>query len=166
MKATVILSLVVSLLLAISLASKGATTRITIRDTVSGRSVDITDEAVLERFNVWTGPGTFVNGVEGSEGFIIDWKSGIVAQRPDGIRRYEVRFFVNASSPVNEQPAYVVFYEHDVRSQQGFVYLPGKSDEPYRLNTRTISRGHGYEGNWFHANTAWKTAIQAVIPAP
>jgi hypothetical protein len=165
MKATLVFGLVVSLL-ATSLASKGATTKITIRDTVSGRSVDITDEAVLQDFNVWTGPGTFLGGVEGTTGFIIDWESGIVVQRPHGLRRYEVRFYVNRSSPVDEQPAYVVFYEHDAASQRGFVYLPGKSDEQYRLNTRAIFRGHGYEGSWFHANTAWKTAIRTLIPVP
>ena len=108
MKATIASSLIVSLLLATSLAAKGATTKITIRDTASGRSIDITDKSVLQGFNVWAGPGTFVNGVEGTQGFIIDWSSGIVVQRPS-LRRYEVRFYVHSSNSGDQQPAYVVF---------------------------------------------------------
>jgi hypothetical protein len=165
MKATIASGLIVSLLLATSLAAKSATTKITIRDTASGRSIDITDESVLQGFNVWAGPGTFVNEVEGTQGFIIDWSSGIVVQRPSGLRRYEVRFYVHSSNSGDQQPAYVVFYENDPPSGQGFVYLPGNSDEQYPLNTRAIFRGHGLEGNWFRATTPWQNAVRMSISA-
>jgi len=48
-------------------------------------------EPGIRAFNVWEGPGTFVNGVEQTGGFIIDWSKGIVAERPAGLQRYEVR---------------------------------------------------------------------------
>ena len=52
--------------------AKGITTKITITGTDLPAPVEITDRAVLDRFNVWSGPGTFVNEVEGTDGFIIE----------------------------------------------------------------------------------------------
>ena len=144
MRAVFVSSLIVPLL-AVSLSAKGVTTRITVRDASRQTSIDMTAPSILEGFNVWSGPGTFVNGVEGTEGFIIDWTSGPVAARPSGLRRFEVLFYAGASHAVGEQPTYVVLYEHDPSSDLGFVYLPGKSDARYSLNTRAISRGHGFE---------------------
>jgi hypothetical protein len=151
-------------MVAASVSAKGVTSRITVRDASLRTSIDITAPSVLDGFNVWTGPGTFVNGVEGTEGFIIDWPSGPVA-RPAGLRRYEVLFYVGATDSLGAQPAYVVLYENDPSSGLGFVYLPGKSDEHYSLNTRAISRGHGFEGRWFRATTAWQKAVAKLIPA-
>lgn len=165
MKTTFVFSLIVPLVLATSLSAKGVTTKITIRDTSLGTSIDITDRSVLEDFNVWAGRGTFINEVEGTQGFIIDWLAGIVVQRPSGLRRYEVMFYVHYPNSSDEQLAYVVFYESDPSSGQGFVYLPGKSDERYRLNARAIFRGHGLEGNWFRATTAWQNAVGRLISA-
>jgi hypothetical protein len=168
MKRTVIAAavLTIGVVLGASVSAKGRTTRITIVDTVSGQSVDLTDESALGHFDVWSGPGTFMNGVEGTHGFIIDWPSGVVP-RPAGVRRYEVRFYVEATRAAHDgQPAYVVYYERDAPSQRGFVYLPGRSDEPYRRNVQSILRGHGLEGHWFRSTPAWEHAIQSVIPAP
>ena len=166
MRAVLMSSLIVLLLLAASVSAKGVTSKITVRDTTLGTSIDITDASVLEGFNVWAGPGTFVNGVEGTEGFIIDWSSGAIAARPAGLRRYEVLFYVGRSNAVGVQPAYVVLYENDPSSGLGFVYLPGKSDrQHYSLNTRSISRGHGFEGRWFRATAAWQNAVAKLIPA-
>jgi hypothetical protein len=156
-------SLIVPLLLAGPLSAKGATTRITIRDTTLSTSIDIIDPSILESFNIWTGPGTYVGGREGTEGFIVDWSSGIIAARPPGLRQYEVLFYVSPVHAADEQPAYVVLYEHDPSSGRGFVYLPGKSDERYKLNTRSILRGHGFEGSWFRATTAWQHVVAKLI---
>lgn len=54
-------------------SAKRATTRITITDGGLQSPVEISDPDVLANFNVWSGPGTFANDVEGTEGFIIDW---------------------------------------------------------------------------------------------
>ena len=165
MRAIFVSSLIVSLLVAASVSAKGVTSRIAVRDTSLRTSIDITAPSILEGFNVWAGPGTFVNGVEGTEGFIIDWSTGPIAARPSGLRRYEVLFYVGASNSSGDQPTYVVLYENDPSSGLGFVYLPGKSDERYSLNTRTISRGHGFEGRWFRATTAWQNAMAKLMPA-
>ena len=145
--------------------AKGSTTKITITGGGLERAVEISDPEVLKDFNVWSGPGTFANDVEGTEGFIVDWASGPATDRANGLRTFELSFYVRyANRPFNEQPdqlAYVVSYAVDPTTGQGYVYLPGKSDEPYRLNVTAIYRGH--EGNWFRANAAWQAAFKNVV---
>jgi hypothetical protein len=157
------LTLAVLLMLTTSLMAKGATTRITIRGSSSGGSIDITDPTILREFNVWSGPGTSVGGVEGTEGFIIDWSSGIVTKRPTGLQHYEVSFFANSSDRTDTPPTYVVFYEHDAASNRGYVYLPGKGDEQYPQNAGEIYRGHDLEGKWFVATKAFQTLFRKSI---
>jgi hypothetical protein len=145
--------------------AKGTTTKITITGAGLQNPVEISDPEVLKNFNVWSGPGTFANGVEGTEGFIVDWASGAVTNRPNGLRTFELSFYVRyANRPLAEQTdqlAYVVSYAIDPATGQGYVYLPGKADEPYRLNTKAIYRGR--EGNWFRANATWQSAFKNVV---
>ena len=159
------LSLLIIFSATIALYAKGTTTRITITGAGLQSQVEISDPEVLKNFNVWSGPGTFVNGVEGTEGFIVDWASGAVTHRPNGLRTFELSFFVRyANRPFGEQTdqlAYIVSYAVDPETGQGYVYLPGKSDEFYRLNTKAIYRGR--EGNWFRASAAWQTAFGKVV---
>jgi hypothetical protein len=125
--------------------------------------VAITDPEVLRNFNVWSGRGTFSGGVspetEGTEGFIVDWVSGAIADHPGGLRTYELSFYAPHEHP--DQLVYVVSYAVDPVTGQGYVYLPGKSDKSYGLNTSSIFRG--CEGNWFRANAAWQTAFRNVV---
>ena len=58
--------------------------------------------------------------------------------------------------------AYVVTYEYDPSTRQGCVYLPGKTDEWYRLNSGSIWR-RGLEGNWFAASSAWLKFVSPII---
>ena len=44
--------------------AKGTTTKITITGAGLRSAVEISDPEVLKNFNVWSGPGTFANGVE------------------------------------------------------------------------------------------------------
>jgi hypothetical protein len=146
-------------------SAKGFTTRIEITSAQYHTSVEITDPEILKNFNVWSGPGTFVNDVEATEGFIIDWTTGAVPERPRGLSSYEVSFSVKyanrSASEQKDQLAYRVFYATDPSSGEGYVYLPGKGDEPYRLNTNAIFRGR--EGNWFHATAAWQSTVDRLI---
>jgi hypothetical protein len=169
MKAIAVSGIVLfALLLSRDVVAKGATTRISIRDRVTNSSVDITDRAVLDRFIVWSGPGTFSRvargpEVEGQDGFIIDWPAGIVVNRPAGLHRHEVRFYCETPNSTTERLAYVVYYEHDAQSKTGFIYLPSRSEEYGRLNSSTIERGHGYEGHWFRATAAWQNAVHELL---
>jgi hypothetical protein len=104
----------------------------------------------IGRFFVWSGRGAWRNGVEETEGFIIDWPKGAVAAPAAGLQHFEVSFY-----EVDERPAYVVTYAFDPATNQGFVYLPGKGEDWYAVNTRSILRGKGVEGNWFMSSRAW-----------
>ena len=69
---------------------------------------------------------------------------------------------VNASGEtLREQPTYVVWDEYDPAADRGFVYLPGKDDEWYQVNTRAIWRQR--EGNWFHAASAWQNVVGPLV---
>ena len=135
----------------------GPTTRIVITAPSLSAPVEVTDAEQMGAFLVWAGPGVRVNGQERLQGFIIDWPAGVVTQRPAGLPRYEVSFYVkHANRSLASQPeelAYVVWYETDSSSGRGYVYLPGKGDDGYTLNTRSIVRGR--EGHWYFATSAW-----------
>ena len=157
------LTTLAGLALAASLSAKGVTTRITIQEAARGTIAELTDPKVLAAFNVWSGPGTFGNGVEGTEGFIIDWAAGNINLRPTGLARHQVMFYVRHPRSTSEQLAYVVQYENDPATGQGFVYLPGRSDEFANLNGGSIHRGRGFEGNWFRASSAWQQAVAPLL---
>lgn len=160
-----VLSLLIVLGATTLLSAKGITTKIRITGAKLRTPVEISDPKILKNFNVWAGPGTWMNDVEGTDGFIIDWVSGAITERPRGLDAYEVSFYVKyANLPATEQKdqlAYVVSYEADPSTGQSYVYLPGKADEWYRLNTKAIFRGR--EGNWFRATAAWQSAVKQVI---
>jgi hypothetical protein len=149
----------------ILVSAKGTTTKVMITSAGLQSPIVISDPVVLKNFNVWSGPGTSSNDVEGNEGFIIDWASGVVTERPSGLRTFELSFYVRyANRPFGEQTdqlAYIVSYAVDPATGQGYVYLPGQADEPYRLNTKAIYRG--CEGNWFRATAAWQRAFKNVV---
>ena len=165
MKRATLVSFILAALLSTSLSAKGVTKRITVRDVATGTTIEFTD---VERFSVWAGLGTSAafNGgpaLEGGDGFIINWSAGAVDQRPQGLRRYEVRFYVLRARAASESLAYVVGYEYDPASQRGFVYLPGRADDYYHLNTGSIYRG--VEGQWFNASREWQKTIGPAVAA-
>jgi hypothetical protein len=158
-------SLLVVFSAAAVLFAKGTTTKIVITGGGLQHPIEISDSVTLQDFNVWAGPGTFMNGVEATEGFIVDWASGIVRERPGALRDFEVSFYVrHANRPFDaqtDQLAYVVSYAVDRVTGMGYVYLPGKADAAYPLNTKSIYRGR--EGNWFRATAAWQSAFGRIV---
>lgn len=137
------------------LFAKGATGRITIKGADLITPIEITDPKILTNFCAWTGPGTSSSE---PQGLIVDWSRGVVAEPPKGLQRCEVSFYTKA---LNTRPVYVVLYGYDASSEQGYVYLPGRSEEWYRLNVKTIFRG--IEGNWFRAWTVWDKVARPLI---
>ena len=147
--------------------AKGDTVKITIEMTLQ-EPIEITDSAVRQ-FNIWSGPGTFLNGVEGRQGFIIDWASRI-DEAPVGLHHYKVSFYEGCESnepsacrTTEPSLAYVVSYDYNPSTGEGFVYLPGRGDEFVQLNTFHIYRGRGYEGHWFRAAKAWDDFVRQII---
>ncbi len=145
------------------LTAKGRTVKIVVTGGGLAAPVEITDTAV-SRFGVWEGPGTAVNGVPQTEGFIADWKQGSVGERPEGRQVYELSFWA-ARDQEAPRLVYVVLYDIDPSTKEGFVYLGGHALETHTLNTRSIYR-RGFEGKRFRATKAWDEFVQPVIGRP
>jgi hypothetical protein len=161
------------------LCAKGRMLRIEISGGTLTSPLQITDERSLKEFTFWEGPGnngvTLENAVSGS---IIDWKTGFVAQHAADLQRYEVSFYWMGCARDDPAPrdgkhecaevpvlAYVVFYEYDASSKQGFVYLPGRGDpgDLEGIDSGTIWRGPGVAGHWFRATNAWADFVSPLI---
>jgi hypothetical protein len=139
------------------LAAKGPMVKISIGGLAS--PLEITDPAISQ-FNPYAGPGVTVNGIEQTEGFIVNWSEGIVAAPPTSLPRYDVSFYVGL--PENGL-AYVVKYVFDPSNSQGYVYLPGPSDAQSKLNR--MRHGHGLEGNWLRATPEWQAFVLPLLRA-
>jgi hypothetical protein len=172
--ATVLLGLALTFGASSPLWAKGRVLRIEISGGTLTSPLQITDPQRLEEFTFWDGPGNNGMRLENAEsGPIIDWKTGIVAQHPADLQRYEVSFYWMGCPTRNPGYcgdgvpvlAYVVFYEYDASSKRGFVYLPGEG-EPRGLvgiDESTIYRGPGVAGHWFPATTSWADFVGPLI---
>jgi hypothetical protein len=136
------------------LLAKGKTVKITINGANLKTPIEVSDPKILENFQVWTGPGT---STAERPSFIIDWSQGPVRKPPESLRRYQVSFHTDQ----NEQIVYVVYYVFSPGAEQGYVYLPGASDEWAGLNVRSIWRG--VEGKWFRAWSTWERIARPLI---
>src|SRR5436190_1816386 len=110
----------------VQLSAKGDTVRITIAGGDLTAPIEITDPSVATRFQVWSGPGTSPNSAQGLN---VDWSRGVV-EPPKGLQIYDVSFVTTRRNP----GTYVVRYAIDPSTNQGYVYLPGKTDAEYRDN--------------------------------
>ena len=138
---------------------KGPTIKIIIKGNDLPSPIEITDPKVLQDFNIWTGPGTSTNE---KEGLIVRWSAGTVTERPAGLPRYEVSFYAKHHQDGLD---YVVYYEFDRSTGQGYVYIPGKDDDWWERNTFSIYRSmYGpIEGHWFHTRRIWEDLANPLI---
>jgi hypothetical protein len=153
-------ALLLSAMLLVSVPSpmlaKGKTSKITITGPSLKRPIEILDPKILANFSVWTGPGTSAGD---HQGFIINWFEGPIRETPNTLGRYQVAFYAGGSP--NQRMVYVVYYAFSPGAAQGYVYLPGESDETYGRNVRSIIRGE--EGKWFPAWSAWERVARPLI---
>jgi hypothetical protein len=138
------------------LLAKGKLVKITIKGTDLKIPIEISDPKILTNFQVWTGPGT---STADRQSLIIDWSQGPVGKPPESLRRYQVLFHADP----DEQIVYVVYYAFSPGAEQGYVYLPGDSDEWAGLNVRSVARGIEIEGKWFRAWSAWEHVARPLI---
>jgi len=142
--------------------SKGPVVRIEIRDAIHTPLV-VTDTAIVNRFDIWNGPSvrSYANGVENppahldsnaDDGRFVDWPAGVARQRAQGLPRFEVSFHVQ--TPRNGIREYLVAYEIDIATNQGYVYLP-------RWENNLI--WHGIEGDWFFASDRWDALVMPLV---
>lgn len=145
--------------------AKGIITKAVIEGPHLAAPLEIKD-ARIKDFTPWAGPGVTINGVKQTEGFIIDWKQGPLSRRPSALPQYKLSFYGKLyGQPENggDELVHVVLYEYDALVGHGYVYLPGKADEWYRLNASKMTH-EGMEGNWFRATRAWDEFIRPFIP--
>ena len=146
-----------SLVIPARVFAKADISKITIKGADLKTPIEITGPKTLANFNVWTGPGTSGTIPKGADRFVIEWSQG-ATERPKGVPRYEVSFYEKLP---NERLVYVVLYEYDPAAEGGYIYLPGRGDEWYRLNIGTIF--HGVEGRWFRAWSGWDSVARPLI---
>lgn len=157
----VLLVLFLSLASPAPLLAKGPTLKIVIQGADLATPIEIRDTKVLSSFAVWSGLGTYSNkpGFDPTTpSFVIDWSQGATPEPSESAPRHEVLFY--AARP-NERLVYAVSYVFDAVKGEGYVYLPGKSDENYKLNVHTIVRH--VEGKWFHSWSKWDSIAQQLI---
>lgn len=151
--------------------SKGETIQIQIEGGDLALPIEITDPAIVSKFNIWNGPGvsTSTYGVPDPPAYLdpnrtagrfIDWPEGIVETRPEGLDRYRITFRIasRGNAPHSVQ-SYKVIYEFGPDSDQGYMYLPKFSDPNYVGGLIY----HGVEGNWFYSSASWETLVRPII---
>ena len=149
------------------LSAKGDMVLIEVKAKSLRAPIKITDTKIQE-FNVWAGPGVNGVGLREAEGFVADWKKGVVAEPPAGLERYELSFYAGCVTDprcLGEYPTlvYVVTYAYAPSSEHGFIYLPGKGEPLYNLNGGTIYHGAQVDGHWFFATESWETFVRPLI---
>ena len=158
--------LLAALTVPIPLSAKGSTVKITVAGGALTAPIESTEIAV-GRFHIWAGPGVVANGVPERDGFIAQWSKGTAHKRKGELQRYDVSFYkgcdmsefgCRTSTP---SLAYVIAYEYDPSIDQGYVYLPGRGEKWYQLNTSSILRG--LEGQWFLATDEWRKFFQTLM---
>jgi hypothetical protein len=151
-----------------SVFAKGDMVRIEIRSPALAGAIAITDPKI-QGFHVWSGPGVNNVAVANADGFIANWKGGVVSNPPARAARYELSWYAACHAGANcrsTQPAlvYVVVYARDPSSGHGYVYLPGKGEPSYDLNVTSIYRG--VEGHWFRTTESWDRFVDPFVAAP
>ena len=132
--------------LADGLAAKAPTTRLVISGQTLARPLETSEPKTLA--NVWA--GRFI---------------GEPSTEPDSrLPRYRITFYV-VPPREQERPMYVVTFARDPESGQAYVYLPGRGEDGYRMNVRTMLR-EGQDGRWHHAGSEWSDAIARILARP
>jgi hypothetical protein len=160
-RACALLALLLLCGLARPLEAKGQLTRIVIQREAGTTPVEIRDGEVLRRFSPWRGLGAWSEGVEQTNGFIVDWSSGTTAGPSNSRQLYDLRFYATRSDNPREQLVYSVTYAYEPEKGQDAVYLPGKDDARYAVNVRSIFRG--VEGRWYRPTFEWQSVARTLI---
>lgn len=163
------LVLLIFLTISVMTWSKGITITIKIDGNDLAVPIEIADPHIVRQFNIWNGPGVETRGPNGvphppayldpnrAAGRFIDWPKGMATDRPARLRRYDVSFYIGGGEPETQVlGTYNFSYEFDPSTEQGYVFLPTRSE-----NMAFIS--HGVEGNWFHSSNKWEGLIRPII---
>jgi hypothetical protein len=67
------------------------------------------------------------------------------------------------SAAIRRRVSPVASYAFNPASAQGYVYLPGRGDDAFRLNGAAMYHGHGFEGHWLRATEEWEKFARPLI---
>lgn len=132
-----------------ALHAKGATVKLTITGTTLTQPLELTDPVLLASSNVFE--GSFL---------------GTQRIQPDpSLPRYRVSFHVQPPRWMKRdvEVKYVVLYAKNAQTGEGFIYLPARDEDGYRLNIGTILRD-GRDGTWQAASPTWANALNKHLP--
>jgi hypothetical protein len=146
-------ALVLLLLVCVPAAdAKGKPDKIAIRGGKFPRPIEITDREILQGFDPWTGQ-------------FIDWPRGIAAKPPNWQHAFEVFFYQKKPGTPSRYDQgdlkliYALTYYPGYNGAPGYIYLPGKGQAFYSLNTGTMTR-QGHDGEWHYASPAWEALMK------
>jgi len=137
-------------LASIGLQAKGPTVKLTITGPGLTAPIEIVEPAILDASNVFGGSfiGETLQAAPRIEPPI--YTVSFHVQSPEWMRR-----------PVSAM--YAVSVARDARTGLLWVYLPGRGEPGYALNTGTILRD-GQDGHWHRPPHEWAAAIAKYVP--
>ncbi|HEX6385876.1 MAG TPA: hypothetical protein VF177_14495 [Anaerolineae bacterium] len=135
--------------LAVPAAAKGPVDQITIAGPGLNGPIEITDPAILSRFDPWAGQFIGTGGP-------LEWPPDV------GVRVPYQAFFYLEDNRGDLQLRYVLYYYPDPAGGPGIIYLPGPGEPYYRVNPGTIIRTNS-DGRWHNAMPAWDELMQDVV---
>lgn len=136
------------------LAAKGNAVTVRLEITRAGSAkVAITHPDLLDRSHVYAGRflGPVTNAIDPA------WPRYVITLV------VEPRTPMPALAPTGVFKPYVMHYAVDPASGEGFLYLPGRGEDGYRLNTSLIIRDGG-DGRWHHADPTWAGLLNSYLP--
>jgi len=139
----------------IPLLAKGnaATVRIDIKAAASTSVVAVNHPDLLDRSHVYA--GAFLGPV--TDPIDPAWPRYVITLV------VEPRTPMPALAPTGVFKPYVMHYAIDPTTHEGFLYLPGRGEDGYRLNTNLIIRD-GDDGRWHRADPTWAGLLNAYLP--
>ena len=151
-RALVVLALIVTA--ALPLPAKGNAVTVRITAASSTNVVAITDRDLLDYSNVYV--GRFLGPVTDRR-IDPEWPRYVITLV------VEPRTPMPALAPTGVFKPYVMHYAIDPATGEGFLYLPGRGEEGYRLNTNLIIRD-GSDGRWHRAEPTWAGLLNGYLP--
>lgn len=145
--AALIIALLALLATPCSAPAKAATFKIIVSGPDLPGPLEITNDQILNLSNVWS--GEFLDNSHGHP------------EKPPERLPYELSFYVKLSED-DLRLMYVAYYYPELSPKQGQLYLPGRREPWYYLNTGTIIRD-GQDGRWNYASPAWEALIKPLI---
>jgi hypothetical protein len=135
---------IVSLITTSVALAKESADKISISGPGLSEPIEITDPKILNQFNPYASN-------------FLDLRRGVLAEPPKNEQLYQVLFyFYNTGGTLEARYAFQY-----ALGQNGPIYLPGKNDELYKLNS--ILLREGFDGHWITASSEWDDLMQRLL---